>query len=33
MDAGSRAVMVDAIEAIAHAYAMLFERGETEGSR
>jgi transcriptional regulator with XRE-family HTH domain len=33
MDEGSRIVVVDAIEAIVHAYAMLFERGETEGPR
>jgi transcriptional regulator with XRE-family HTH domain len=33
MDEGSRAVVVDAIEAIVHAYAMLFERGEAEGPR
>src|ERR1700688_893200 len=31
MDAGSRVVIVDAIEAIVNAYTMLFERGETEG--
>ena len=31
MDEVSRVVVVDAIEAIVHAYGMLFERGETEG--
>jgi transcriptional regulator with XRE-family HTH domain len=33
MDEGSRIVVVDAIEAIVHAYAMLFERGGAEGPR
>lgn len=33
MDEGSRVAVVDAIEAIVHAYVMLFERGETEGPR
>jgi transcriptional regulator with XRE-family HTH domain len=33
MDAGSRVMVVDAIEAIVNAYAMLFERGEAEGPR
>ena len=33
MDEGSRVMVVDAIEAIVHAYAMLFERGEPEGPR
>jgi putative transcriptional regulator len=33
MDEGSRVVVVDAIEAIVHAYAMLFERGDAEGPR
>ncbi len=33
MDEGSRGMVVDAIEAIVHAYAMLFERGEAEGPR
>jgi len=31
MDEGSRVAVVDAIESIVHAYAMLFERGEAEG--
>jgi transcriptional regulator with XRE-family HTH domain len=31
MDAGSRVMVVDAIEAIVNAYTMLFERGEAEG--
>jgi transcriptional regulator with XRE-family HTH domain len=33
MDEGSRVAVVDAIEAIVHAYVMLFERGEGEGPR
>jgi hypothetical protein len=33
MDEGSRVAVVDAIEAIVHAYAMLFERGEAAGPR
>jgi len=33
MDEGSRVAVVDAIEGIVHAYAMLFERGEAEGPR
>jgi transcriptional regulator with XRE-family HTH domain len=33
MDEGSRVAVVDAIEAIVHAYAMLFGRGEAEGPR
>jgi transcriptional regulator with XRE-family HTH domain len=33
MDAGSRVMVVDAIEGIVNAYAMLFERGEAEAPR
>ena len=33
MDEGSRIAVVDAIEGIVHAYAMLFERGEGERPR
>jgi len=33
MDAGSRVMVVDAIEGIVKAYAMLFERGEAEAPR
>jgi len=33
MDAGSRVMVVDAIEGIVNAYVMLFERGEAEGPR
>jgi transcriptional regulator with XRE-family HTH domain len=33
MDEGSRVMVVDAIEAIVHAYAMLFERDAAEESR
>ncbi len=33
MDEGSRVMVVDAIEGIVHAYAMLFERDAAEESR